>query len=55
MKKTPTFRVVVKSHKDTEFCQVIGTNKTEKQADRLEDGLNINLDHDEYYVVVEEE
>lgn len=55
MEKTPKFRVVVKSYNDENFCDVIGTNKTERQADRIEDGININLNHDEYYVVIEEE
>lgn len=27
---------------------------SERQADRVDDGLNINLDHEKFYTVIEE-
>jgi phosphotransferase system HPr-like phosphotransfer protein len=48
-----TFNVVIYSSEDDEVVEVIAEGKTERQADRIKNGVEINLNHDEYYVEVE--
>ena len=35
-----------------EVVQRIGPYKTERQADKVDDGINVNLNHDAYYTLV---
>lgn len=48
------YRVVVRSFKG-DYERVVASRKTEWSADRIETGLLVNLNHDEFYVEVEEE
>jgi hypothetical protein len=44
--------VEVRKRGDDADKDVIATGKTWRTADRIRDGLNINLNHDDYYVAL---
>jgi hypothetical protein len=49
------FHVVVKSYSNKEYRDVITSSpESERIAERIERGVNINLNHDEYYTELEE-
>lgn len=49
-----TYRVVVRRLDETDE-HVVATGKTERTADRVADGVDINLDHDNWTTCIEEE
>jgi hypothetical protein len=49
-----TYRVTVK-RRDGSVERVIARGKSARTAERIEDGVLINLNHDKYFVEVEEE
>lgn len=49
------FQVVVRKFDDEDFCEVIGRELGERTAKKIERGVNINLNHDEYYTEVVEQ
>jgi len=48
------FKVVMKSYKNDEIIKEFEPCTTEIVAERLERGVNINLNHDEYYTEIVE-
>lgn len=53
MKKQKTYTVVVLSWSDKSYRHVIGTGMSERDAERCENGVNINLNVREYYTAIE--
>ncbi|AWD93081.1 hypothetical protein HSE3_gp129 [Bacillus phage vB_BceM-HSE3] len=48
------YHVVIKSYKDKKYReQITSEPKPERLATKLERGVNINLNHDEYYTELE--
>jgi hypothetical protein len=47
------FYVVIKSYKDKDYAHKIGPMASERAAEKVDRGANINLNHDEYYTVIE--
>lgn len=45
-------QVVVRKYDDDDYEELIGEPTTERRADKIEDGLNINLDHSRYYTEI---
>jgi hypothetical protein len=50
----PKYELVVRCYADPDFRHVIAERETKSMLDRVEDGLNINLDHANYYSAIEE-
>jgi hypothetical protein len=55
MAESNSYRVIVKNRKDPKDIHVIGTGMSAARADRVRDGVRINLNHAEFYVIVEKE
>ncbi len=50
-----TYRVIIKSYETGEVIKTIGTGLTEKKADKVDSGVNRNLNHERFFTLVEEE
>ena len=49
-------KIVIKSYKDESIIKEIDLNgKSDHQIDKIEDGMNINLDHENYYTLIVDE
>lgn len=48
------FKVLIKSYINDEVIEEFKSYATEREAERLERGVNINLNHDEYYTEIVE-
>ena len=45
--------IVIKRYSDMCIVKTIDvTNKSDSQIDKIEDGMNINLDHDKYFTII---
>jgi len=49
-----TARLVILSHNDPTYRHVISERPSAKALERTEDGVNVNLDHANYYTKIEE-
>lgn len=46
-------KIVIKRYSDLCVVKTIDvTNKTDYQIDKIEDGMNINLDHEKYFTII---
>lgn len=54
MEKVNGFRVVVGEYKNKEYRHEIGVSGTLRMAKRVESGVNINLNHSEFYTFIEQ-
>lgn len=50
-----SYQLVIRSYSDNNYRHVVGTRDTERELERVEDGANINLNHAEYYTMIEKE
>lgn len=50
---TTRFYVYVVGYDDETAARRLGPHDTERSAERVDGGLNINLDHDRYYTAIE--
>ena len=50
-----TYQTVIYQKVDDEVVEVITSGVSERTAQRVANGVEINLDHDEYYVEVEQD
>jgi hypothetical protein len=48
------YQLVIKSYKHDDYAHVVAVRETEGELVRVEDGANINLDHANYYTMIEE-
>lgn len=48
-------QLVIRSLKDPEYRHVVSARETDKQMERTEDGVLINLNHAEFYTAFEDE
>ena len=46
------FKVVIMSYEDSEIIKEFKPCETERTAETIERGININLNHDEYYTEI---
>jgi hypothetical protein len=51
---TMTYRLVILSFEDRSYRHVVSERPTAEALDRIENGVNINLNHDEFYTEIEE-
>lgn len=48
-----SYKVLIRKREDDEVVRELSYS-SERQAERAEDGVNINLDHENYYTEIEE-
>lgn len=48
------YTLVIKSYTDENYRHVIATRSMKEQLARSEDGVNINLNHADFYTTIEE-
>jgi hypothetical protein len=48
------FNLVIKNYNDPTYEHVVATRPTAAGLERIEDGVNINLNHDEFYTEIVE-
>lgn len=48
------FKLVIKNYDDPTYEHVIGQRPTAAELDRIEDGVNINLNHEDFYTEIVE-
>lgn len=46
------YTVAIKKHSDDSLLKTIGSSTTQRGLERIENGVNINLNHDEYYTEI---
>ena len=54
-KNRMTYKVVIYKSSNDVLFKVLAKGKSERAAERIESGAEINLNHDRYYVAVEQE
>ena len=47
-------KVLIKEYGSEDIVKVIECS-TQRQAEKVDDGININLNHDKYYTVIEKD
>lgn len=47
------YRVVIKDFDKNEVIKAFKWLPSERAAERIDDGVNINLNHDQYYTLIE--
>ncbi len=52
--KKPGFYVAIVAFNDEATVREIGPQPTKKGAEKVEDGVNINLDHERFYTEIRE-
>ena len=50
-----TYRVVLLNYESDEVVKVLGTGLSEHNADKIDAGVNRNLNHDKFYTLIEKE
>lgn len=48
-----SYELVIRSYSDDNYRHVVAVRETEGALVRIEDGVNINLNHETYYTAVE--
>ena len=47
------FELVIRSYKDPEYRHSIAKRERKSQLYRIEGGVNVNLNHEEFFTVIE--
>lgn len=48
------YRLVIRSHSDDNYEHEVARRPTERELEKIEDGANRNLNHEDYYTSIEE-
>jgi hypothetical protein len=49
-----SYALVIRSYDDPEYRHVVGTRESVEALERIADGVDINLNHDKFYTLIEE-
>ena len=47
-------KILIKTYKDEIIKEIDCEGKSRRQVEKIDDGLNINLNHEEYYTIIKD-
>lgn len=53
MEPSNEYTLVIKSYEDKDYRHVVATRPTAEELDRIENGVQINMNHLDYYTEIE--